>query len=139
VFNLCRLWHVRSVCPQRSVALSTHSHTLACLCSHQSHRLHICTARICHYTLPLQIACKHKHGRVFRLPYLASTAVSVCDTEGIKIAMTTRYAGKKVLGTQKVKSIGVMWGPRALSNASGAEHSRLKKLMYPTFSVNASY
>jgi hypothetical protein len=53
--------------------------------------------------------------------------------------MTTRYAGRKVLGTQEVKSIGVMWGPRALSNASGSEHSRLKKLMHPTFSVSADY
>ena len=84
----------------------------------------------------LQIACKQKHGRVFRLPYLTGTAVSVCDTEGIRLAMTTRYNGRKALGTQEVKSIGVMFGPRALSNASGAEHSRLKKLMHPTFSVS---
>jgi cytochrome P450 len=115
-----------------------HSNLFTAFITRQLSFLHICIARICcAHTLPLQIACKHKHGRVFRLPYLASTAVSVCDTEGIKIAMTTRYAGKKVLGTQEVKSIGVMWGPRALSNASGAEHSRLKKLMHPTFSVSA--
>eukprot|EP00953_Heterococcus_sp_UTEX-ZZ885_P004102 2710-Heterococcus_DN1.PRE.1 len=82
----------------------------------------------------VQIARKERLGRVFRSPYLAGVAVNVCDTEGIKIAFTTRYEGKKVLGTQQIKSIGAMWGALALSNVSGTEHSRLKKLMHPSFS-----
>jgi cytochrome P450 len=80
-----------------------------------------------------------QHGRVFRYAYLSSTTICMCDSEGIKIAMTTRSGSKRVLGTHMIKAIRTIFGELSLSGCSGAEHSRLKKMLHPSFSVSAHF
>ncbi|KAG5191049.1 cytochrome P450 [Tribonema minus] len=74
-------------------------------------------------------------GEVMRIPFLFSTAITVVSLEGLKIGLSCKSQGKKVLGTQQAESINALWGRKSLSNISGSEHSRVKKLLHPTVSV----
>ena len=58
------------------------------------------------------------------------------DTEGIKIGLTTRHEGKKVLTTTTLPALKILWGNSALSVIPHPEHARIKKMLHPTISVS---
>ncbi|KAG5175248.1 cytochrome P450 [Tribonema minus] len=78
---------------------------------------------------------KKRLGEVMRIPYVTSTAIVIVSPEGVKTGLTCRHDGKKVLSSHHVETIRAMWGPKALSNLAGSEHTRVKKLLHPA--INA--
>eukprot|EP00953_Heterococcus_sp_UTEX-ZZ885_P017480 9783-Heterococcus_DN1.PRE.1 len=74
--------------------------------------------------------------RIIRSPRFFGTSVSIIDVEGIKIAMTSRHNGRRVLSTQPLATMQRLFGRTSLLNVGGAAHTRLKKLMHPTLGVS---
>jgi cytochrome P450 len=92
-----------------------------------------------HYPLHAQqrsLQAKCGGSRIIRSPRFFSTAISILDVEGIKIAMTSRHNGRRVLSTQPLATMQRLFGRTSLLNVGGAAHTRLKKLMHPTIGVS---
>ncbi|KAG5175245.1 cytochrome P450 [Tribonema minus] len=82
-----------------------------------------------------QMEQKEKYGDIMRIPLLTTAAIIMVNTDGVRLGITCRQDGKKVLGTQTLESMNTLWGRKALVNLRGPEHGRVKKLLHPTVSV----
>jgi hypothetical protein len=116
---------------QNTLASAYHLLTNSC-CS--ANCMHVITLRTNTQQLSLQKKCGDS--RIIRSPRFFSTSISIFDVEGIKIAMTSRHNGRKVLSTQPLATMQRLFGRTSLLNVGGAAHTRLKKLMHPTISVS---